>query len=201
LLQDDFSRFLMGWRLTAETSIDGVIVLVQEAMDRYGKMAEILSDRGFVFYSWSGCNRFEKFLDMAEIHQTHARPHHSQTLGKVEATNKQIQKELLRQKHFDSVVEAEEAIGQWVKHYNYERTHQGLGGLLVPADRFHGRAAEVAQSIANHLDPDRENCHNMEGIARNLCNVVLTPDGTIKIYLLGQLMTVLGGKNGGQTAT
>lgn len=201
LLQDDFSRFILGWRLTAETSIDGVIALVQEAMDRYGKMGEILTDRGFVFYSWSGCNRFEKFLEMAEIHQTHARPHHPQTLGKVEATNKQIQKELLRQQHFDSVAEAEEAIGQWVKGYNYQRTHQGLGGLLVPADRFHGRAAEVSRLIADHLDPEVENCYKMEGIARSLCNVVLTPGGTVKIYLFGQLMPVLGGKSDGQIAT
>lgn len=201
LLQDDFSRFILGWRLTAETSIDGVITLVQEAMDRYGKMEEILTDRGFVFYSWSGCNRFERFLEMAEIHQTHARPHHPQTLGKVEATNKQIQKELLRQKHFDSVAEGEEAIGKWVRSYNYQRTHQGLGGLLVPADRFHGRTAEVTQAIAAHLDPEQENCYKIEGIARNLCNVVLTPSGTVKIYLFGQLMTVLGGKNGGQIAT
>ena len=200
-LQDDFSRFIMGWRLTAETSIDVVIALVQEAMDRYGKMEEILTDRGFVFYSWSGCNRFERFLETAEIHQTHARPHHPQTLGKVEATNKQVQKELLRRKRFESVAEAEKSIGQWVKGYNYQRTHQGLGGLLVPADRFHGRAAEVAESIANHLDPAEENCYTIEGIARSLCNVVLIPDGRVKIYLFGQLITILGGENGGQIAT
>ena len=30
------------------------------------------------------------------------------------------------------------SIGRWVFQYNYERTHQGLGGVLVPADRFHG---------------------------------------------------------------
>ena len=196
LLLDDFSRFILGWRLTDKTSIDGVIALVQEAIDRYGKMEEILSDRGFVFYSWHGCNRFERFLETAGIHQSHARPHHPQTLGKVEAANKQLQKELLRQKRFESVAEAEEAIGQWVKRYNYERTHQGLGGLLVPADRFHGRAAEVAQSISKHLDPEKENCYEMEGVARSLFNVVLIPDGTVKVYLFGQLMTVLGRENG-----
>ena len=136
LLLDDFSRFILGWRLTDKTSIDGVIALVQEAIDRYGKMEEILSDRGFVFYSWHGCNRFERFLETAGIHQSHARPHHPQTLGKVEAANKQLQKELLRQKRFESVAEAEEAIGQWVKRYNYERTHQGLGGLLVAVVAF-----------------------------------------------------------------
>jgi putative transposase len=196
LLLDDFSRFILGWRLTAETSIDGVIALVQEAIDRYGKMEEILSDRGFVFYSWHGCNRFERFLEAEGIHQSHARPHHPQTLGKVEAANKQLQKELLRQKRFESVAEVEEAIGEWVKRYNYERTHQGLGGLLVPADRFHGRTAEATRCISNHLDPDRENCYEMKGIVRSLFNVVLIPDGTVKVYLFGQLMTVLGQGNG-----
>jgi len=34
--------------------------LVQEAIDRYGKMGELLTDRGFVFYSWKGANRFEQ---------------------------------------------------------------------------------------------------------------------------------------------
>lgn len=196
ILQDDFSRFILGWRLTAETSIDGVIAVVQEAIDRYGKMEEVLSDRGFVFYSWKGCNRFEKFLEMEGIHQTHARPHHPQTLGKVEATNKQVQKELFCRHRFESVAEAQEGLGQWVQAYNYQRTHQGLGGLLVPADRFHGRTAEVTRAIAAHLDPDRDNASAPGRIARSLCNVVLEPDGAIKISLFGQLMTVLGGQDG-----
>jgi hypothetical protein len=55
--------------------------------------------------------------------------------------------------------------------------------------------------IADHLDPEVENCYKLEGIARSLCNVVLTPGGTVKIYLFGQLMPVLGGKNDGQIAT
>lgn len=198
LLQDDFSRFILGWQLAAETSIDLVIAVVQQAIDRYGKMEEILSDRGFVFYSWKGCNRFEKYLETEEIHQAHARPHHPQTLGKVEATNKQLQKELLNRQHFDSVAEAQEAIGKWVDGYNYQRTHQGLGGLLVPADRFHGRTAEVSRAIAEHLDPAKETCYESTGIGRNLCNVVLLPDGTIRFYLFGQLLTILGGEDGGR---
>jgi transposase InsO family protein len=50
LLLDDFSRFVLGWRLPTETSTDAVILLVQSAIDRYGKMQELLTDRGFVFY-------------------------------------------------------------------------------------------------------------------------------------------------------
>ncbi len=195
LLQDDFSRFILGWRLVSETSVDAVIGMVQEAIERFGKMEEVLSDRGFVFYSWRGGNRFERFLEVEGIAQTHARPHHPQTLGKVESTNKHIQKELLRRRRFESVTEAEEAIGKWVKGFNYERTHQGLGGFLVPADRFHGREAEVAQSISKHLDPEKLNCYDPGGISRSLVNVVLDPSGGITLYLFGHPVKIFGGSH------
>lgn len=49
ILMDDFSRFILGFRLLEETSIDSVIGLVREAVERYGKMEEILTDRGLCF--------------------------------------------------------------------------------------------------------------------------------------------------------
>jgi putative transposase len=64
IVLDDFSRFILGFRLLTKTSIDDIIGLVQEAIDRYGKMEEMLADRGFVFYSWKGANRFERYLDL-----------------------------------------------------------------------------------------------------------------------------------------
>jgi len=59
-LMDDFSRFILCARLFDETSVDTVIDVVMKDIDRYGKMPacagtadgkELLSDRGFVFYS------------------------------------------------------------------------------------------------------------------------------------------------------
>ena len=193
LCQDDYSRFIVGWRLAVETSIDLVIRVVQESINRYGKMEEILSDRGFVFYSWRGGNRFERYLESEGIEHTHARPHHPQTLGKIESTNKQIQKELLRRQRFESIGEAEKAIGKWVNVYNYERTHQGLGGFLVPADRFQGRVDEVEQCIAENLDPSGLNCYHIDGISRSLLNVTLEPDGGLKLHLFGHPITTLRG--------
>jgi len=195
ILLDDFSRFITGWRLVTKTSIDEIIAVVKESISIFGKMEELLSDRGFVFYSWHGINRFERFLEIEGIHQTHARPHHPQTLGKIESVNKQIQKELLRRVEFNSVGEAQSGITRWVKFYNYQRTHQGLGGCLVPADRFHGREEEVRKSIAEKLDPDGTNCYGIVGIPRSLFNVVLEADGRIGIYLFGQVITHLGGED------
>jgi transposase InsO family protein len=196
LLLDDYSRFILGFRLLSETSTDAVIALVREVIDRYGKMEEVLSDRGFVFYSWRGINRFERYLEVEGIHNTHARPHHPQTLGKIEAVNKHIQKELIRREEFKGVSEAEVAIEKWVKTYNYERTHQGLGGFLVPSDRFHGRVDEVLKSMCEGLDPEAETCYVTEGISRSLINLVIEPGGRMTLYFLGQPLRLFGGSRG-----
>jgi transposase len=119
LLLDDFSRFILGWRLLDQTSVDAVIGVVADAVNRYGKMEEILTDRGFVFYSWRGINRFETYLETERIDQTHARPHHPQTLGKVEACNRRIKRELIDQKRFSNLHEAQDAVEGWVEHYKY----------------------------------------------------------------------------------
>lgn len=189
LLIDDYSRFILGFRLLDQTSIDAVIDLVGRAIDQYGKMEELLTDRGFVFYSWRGVNRFERYLETERIEHTHARPHHPQTLGKVEALNRRIKSELFDQKHFSTVHEAGSAVDRWVDHYNNQRPHQGLGGLLVPAERFHGQAEKVLDDIAKGCDVTGQTGH----IERSIVNLVLAPDGKIILYLLGQPVVVKGG--------
>jgi putative transposase len=193
LLLDDFSRFIMGWGLLEETSIDAVIGVVQEAIDRYGKMEEILTDRGFVFYSWRGVNRFERYLELEGIDHTHARPHHPQTLGKVEACNRRIKEELLDREHFLNAHGANAGIERWVNHYNYERTHQGLGGLLVPAERFHGQSKQVISAISQGIDIVDQNCYAVRGIERSIFNIVLAADGKITLHVLGQPIVIEGG--------
>lgn len=193
ILLDDYSRFILGWSLLDKTSIDSVIEVVEKAIGRYGKMEEVLTDRGFVFYSWHGINRFEKYLETGSIHHTHARPHHPQTLGKVESVNKQIQKELIHRERFMSLSAAFGAITRWVEVYNYERTHQGLGGFLVPGDRFHGREAEVIKDISEKVDPGRENCYS---IPRSLINLEINPEGGLRLYIMGEPAgKLLGVKN------
>ena len=39
---------------------------------------------------------------------------------------------------------AEQAIGQWVQHYNHERFHEALNNL-TPADVFYGRGEEILE--------------------------------------------------------
>ena len=198
LLLDDFSRFILGWKLLEKTSVDDIIELVSKAIDRYGKMEEILTDRGFVFYSWRGVNRFERFLESQRIDHTHASAHHPQTLGKVEACNKRIKMELLDKQHFPTVHDGTDAIEQWVCHYNYKRPHQGIGGLLVPAERFHGQADLALRAIEKHIDITEQNGYISIGEDRSIINLVLSPEGKFTLWILGQPVEMNGGTNGRQ---
>jgi transposase InsO family protein len=186
LLLDDFSRFILGWRLLDQTSIDEVIGLVQGAIDRYGKMEEMLTDRGFVFYSWQGANRFERYLEIEGIDHTHASAHHPQTLGKIEALNGHLRTELLKHKHFSGLEEAKGILTQWVFHYNYKRTHQGLGGFLVPADRFHGMTERVLSNLGKGVDLSNPHWYSFRGIDRSIINLTVDGEGKLSLYILGQ---------------
>jgi hypothetical protein len=192
---DDFSRFILGGQLLTETSTAAVILMVQNAIDRYGKMQEILTDRGFIFYSWRGINGFERFLQTQGIDHTHARPHHPQTLGKVEACNRRLKQELIAQQHFSNVHDAQAAIANWVYNYNYQRTHQGIGGLVVPAERFHGQADQVLAAVSKGIDVSVNHCYSFCGIERSMINLVLSPDGKLTLYLLGQPILLTGGEH------
>lgn len=192
LLIDDYSRFILSFRILEETSVDCIIDLVDEAVQRYGKMGEMLTDRGFVFYSWRGINRFEKWLEVSRIDHTHASPHHPQTLGKVEALNRRIQSELFKQQQFSTLGHAVTGVEEWVDHYNYHRPHQGIGGVLTPGERFHGQTRTVLDKISKGVNLEQEN----SPVNRSLLNIIRTDDGQIILNVLGQSLVFQGGHNG-----
>jgi len=78
LLLDDYSRFLLGFRLIELCNMEEIESLVEEAISRYGKIETIISDKGFVFHGWRGINRFGKHLDTLDIYHLHTTPHHPQ---------------------------------------------------------------------------------------------------------------------------
>ena len=191
LLIDDYSRFILGFKALTETSIDSIIELVERAIQCYGQMGELLTDRGFVFYSWRGVNRFEKYLEMKGVDHIHASPHHPQTLGKVEALNKRIQNELFRRQHFASYGQALSGIEEWIEHYNYNRPHQGIGGFLVPAERFHGQSNKILDKITAGLKiPENDN-----NIIRDILSINVCPNGRITLNILGHSMIIQENQN------
>jgi putative transposase len=181
LLLDDFSRFLLNFALLDECKMEAIEEMVSAAINRYGKMERLLSDRGFVFHGWRGINAFERWLEEMDIYHIHTSPHHPQTIGKIEAVNKSIQKELIRLREFANVDEARQAISEWIWRYNYHRVHQGLDGLCVPADRFHGWLGEVDKSLAKMV----EDGIDLSSREVSLFNIQLS-GGKIRLTILGR---------------
>jgi putative transposase len=181
LLLDDYSRFLLAFALLEQCNMELIEQMFSGAIERYGKMERLVSDRGFVFHGWRGINGFEKFLEDLDIYHIHTSPYHPETIGKIEAVNKAVRKELFRQIEFQSVADAREKINEWIWRYNYHRVHQGLDGLCVPADRFHGWLPEVERSLSTLV----EDGIDLTGRQINLFTISLN-QGKIELTILGR---------------
>ena len=151
LILDDFSRFIVGGALWDGERVAAVQETFLASVNRYGKPEKALSDGGSAFYSWKGVGRFTDLLNELEIDQIIAE--NPETNGKLEALNANIQKELFNQEMFFDLGETQRRLHAWIDFYNFRRTHHALGGLLVPADRYFGRAEEVLACIESGKPP------------------------------------------------
>jgi len=144
-LVDDFSRYIPGFALCDEDRSEAVIECFESSVSRHGRPEAVMSDGGAAFWSWRGMSRFSRLLEEMEIDQIVAKT--PEVNGKLEVLNANAQKELFNQERFFALGEAYARVRAWVSFYNFGRTHHALGGLLVPADRYFGRADEVLAQI------------------------------------------------------
>jgi len=189
---DDHSRYIVGWGLFREQKAEHVIKVFQEAVDHYGPPKEVLSDNGRQFVSWHGTTGFQVLLDKYNIKHIKARPHHPQTLGKLERWHGSLKKELIDIKFFHSLAEAREEIEKYIDYYNYHRTHSSLEGL-VPADRYHGIANQVKEEIqqnSNNSNPNRTRLY-LVGKVMGQDIRLLENQGKIELYSRNHLVQSL----------
>jgi transposase InsO family protein len=143
---DDHSRFLVGYGLHASQSSALVLEVLRAGITSYGTPQEILTDNGSQYVTWRGKSAFSKELDKRGIRQVVARPRHPQTLGKIERFWGTLWRECLAAAVFLDLGDAQRRLGLFLDHYNFQRPHQGIDGL-VPADRFFGAAPEVLHTL------------------------------------------------------
>ena len=152
ILLDDYSRFIVGAAMWDGERVAAVMETFLAAVNRHGKPEKAMSDGGSAFYAWRGVGQFTRLLDELEVDQLIAET--PEVNGKLEVLNANVQKELFNQETFLDLGEAQRRFLAWVASYNFRRTHHALGGLLVPADRYFGRADEVLAQIEAGRRPD-----------------------------------------------
>jgi len=147
---DDHSRFIVGYGLHASQSAALVLEVLRAGITSYGTPAEILTDNGSQYITWRGKSAFSKELEKRGIHQIVATPRRPQTLGKVERFWGTLWRECLETSVFLDLEDARRRIGHFIDHYNFQRPHQGIEGL-VPADRFFGAAPDVLRTLRERV--------------------------------------------------
>jgi hypothetical protein len=147
-----------------------------------------MSDGGSAFYAWRGISQFTGLLDELEVDQLIAKE--PQTNGKLEVLNANIAKELFNQETFFDLGEAQRRLRAWIGFYNFRRTHTALGGLLVPADRYFGRADEVLAQIEAGRAPDGLGEPIPVGERQLDLFRIASRGGQVEIYLMGRRIEI-----------
>src|SRR5262249_47373698 len=143
---DDHSRFLVGYGLHASQSTPLVLEVFRAAVASYGAPEEVLNDNGSQYVTWRGKGAFTRELERRGVRQVVSSPRHPQTLGKIERFWGTLWRECLEAAVFVDLADARARVGLFIDHYNFQRPHQGVGGL-VPADRFFGADSAVRQTL------------------------------------------------------
>jgi transposase InsO family protein len=147
---DDHSRFIVSYGLHASQSTALVLEVLEAAIANYGPPEEILTDNGPQYVTWRGKSRFTRQLEKQGIQQIVAKPRRPQTLGKIERFWGTLWRDCIETSVFLDLADARTRIGLFLDHYNFQRPHQGIDGL-VPADRFFGAAPEVLKTLTERV--------------------------------------------------
>ena len=145
-VMDDYSRFILAWRLCTGMKADDVMDTLNEALDFTGldevkvkHTPRLLSDNGPCYLSG----------DLADYPAanglTHSRgkPYHPQIQGKIERRHRSMKNQiLLNNYYFPSKLQ--EHIQRFVAYYNHERYHESLDNL-TPADVYYGRGQQIRE--------------------------------------------------------
>ena len=143
-VMDDYSRFILAWKLQKDMSANSLIELVQEAVDATSMTdvpvedrTRLLSDNGAGYVS----RAFRDYLQLVGIGHILAAPYHPQTNGKVERYQQSLKREV-NQLPYEVPSQLEQAIAAFVDYYNYRRYHKALGNV-TPADVLYGRRDDI----------------------------------------------------------
>jgi len=181
ILLDDHSRFVVGHGVDDAERADLVVRTFEEAVARHGKPEMVLHDKGSAFWSWKGISRFTRLLEEMDVEQIATT---KQSNGKLEVFNANLHKELFDPHRFYDVAEMKRRLAAHLHWYNHRRTHHALGGLLVPADRYHGRVDEVMARIEAGVAADVSDPLQLRDRPLELFKVTST-GGQAEVWLMG----------------
>jgi transposase InsO family protein len=141
---DDFSRFIIAWKLCTTMKADDVTATLAMALDASGldkakvlHRPRLLSDNGSSYVS-DDLARWMERHDMAHVRGA---PYHPMTQGKIERWHQTLKNRILLENYY-LPGDLEAQIEAFVVDYNYCRYHESIDNL-TPADVYFGRGQTI----------------------------------------------------------
>jgi transposase InsO family protein len=123
---DDYSRYIIAWRLFESMQTGDVKTLLDEAIARTGvdhvairHRPRLLSDNGAAFIS----KELQAYLEERSLRHTRGRPYHPMTQGKIERYHRSLKNVVTLQNYY-LPGELRGEIGRFVSYYNRQRVHE-----------------------------------------------------------------------------
>lgn len=145
-VMDDYSRYILAWRLCSGMSAEDVKATVDEAITRSGvdhvyinHRPRLLSDNGAAYVSGA----LKQYLADQGLTHTRGKPYHPMTQGKIERYHRSLKNVILLDNYYcpDDLIDE---IGRFVEYYNNQRYHESLDNV-TPADVYYGRATKILE--------------------------------------------------------
>lgn len=146
-VMDDYSRYIIAWRLCKTMSAADVSATLQEALQatdleqasvRY--RPRLLSDNGPCYLS----SELSHWLSEHGIPHTRGNPYHPMTQGKIERWHRTLKDRILLE-HYYLPGELARQVEDFVTHYNTRRYHESLNNL-TPECVFTGQHGAVLKT-------------------------------------------------------
>ena len=141
---DDFSRYIIAWKLTTSMTASDVKDTLDEAIKNTGvnpiqvrRRPRLLSDNGPCYLS----GELKNYLEKQGMVHTRGAPYHPMTQGKIERYHRSM-KNVVKLQNYYFPWELEQELSRFVDYYNNHRYHESLNNV-TPADVYFGRNREI----------------------------------------------------------
>ena len=147
---DAYSRYVVHWELLTTMRASDVRLVIQEALERTAAEPQLISDNGSQFTG----REFKDLVRRFALEHIRIRTYHPESNGMIERYHRST-REALAGTELENLSRARAIIADWVRHYNEERLHAGLG-YLTPAEYYRGNPAEKFAARRMKLEEGRE---------------------------------------------
>jgi len=142
-VMDDYSRYILAWKLSASMAADDVMETLDLARARVGidqipvhHKPRLLSDNGPCYLS----RELKAYLEAHGMTHTRSARYHPQTQGKIERYHRSLKNVINLEQHYLPGALQQE-IARFVEYYNHQRYHESLNNL-TPVDVYNGLTRE-----------------------------------------------------------